>query len=140
MNRAELSSKLKSIRLAIDAIENQPKPEYKTTNKYVEKIGFIHELKTLTEVAKTYKFVKNNIGDLEDVAKELGITIESTNKFMGHSLTVWKDDSLTRIKELNDQARLQKLKEAEEVLKKHRTDDDIFYEDVDSISDILETI
>jgi hypothetical protein len=140
MKREELVPKLKSITAEISRLENLTQHDYRTRNKYVDKFGFIHELSTQEECAKVYKTIKTHFDEMSDVSLELDIDIDEVKEkanYMGYNLDVWKSDVQARINELRTDIKIEKLYNAQEVLKKHRSEDDIFNDDIDSISDVL---
>lgn len=124
----------------IEKLESVEYPEYKTDSKYIEKFGIVKELDSLDIVAKAFTFVKSNFQGFDNAYDELGITTKDSEKpkYMGYSLENWTSDFKIRVQQLTDLKKIKDLNNALEVLNKHRSEDDIFNEDMESISDILD--
>ena len=140
MKREELNKKIKSVKKQIEKLESVEYPVYKTDSKYIEKFGIIKELETLDIVAKAFTFVKSNFQGFDNAYDELGIVTKETEKpkYMGYALDTWTTDFKIRVQQLNDFKKIKDLNNALEVLNKHRSEDDIFNEDMERISDILD--
>lgn len=140
MKKSELSAKLKAIKTKISEIENADEPVYKTANKFLPNIGHISEIETLKDCVKALSKINKQFDVDSTSASVLGINVEtlSSNKYFGFSQKDWQSDIQTRVAVLKNEELLNKLKNAEEVLKKHRSEEDVFNEDMESISDVLE--
>jgi len=143
MKREELASKLKGVRAKIAEINAKEAPVYATSSKYIPNIGYVAEIPTLRECAKALAKVKRYFNAETEEAAALGIDeseIAADSNYLGHKLAVWQKDIQARVDELKDAELLTKLEAAEKTLSKHRTQDDIFNEDMESIGDVLASI
>ena len=140
MKREELNARLKSVNAKIKELQIIEEPEFKTQNSFIPKIGFVHEIETLNECAKALTLIKKRLESVESSADELGLTkdeIKGNNKYLGHTIETWKNDLQKKVDEIKRINLLEKLNLAKGVLMKHRTEDDIFQDDMESIEDVL---
>ena len=73
-------------------------------------------------------------------ASELGIEetdIQEEQNYLGFDLETWKSDIQIRVSQLKDVAMMEKLTNAETKLKKHRSADDIFQDDMEDIEGLV---
>jgi len=141
MERKELSAKLKAINAKIEEIESAEEVVYATANKFIPSVGHVHQIQTKRDCAKALTIVNKQFSTENEAAKELGLTdadIQSETNYLGFKKEVWVSDLQKRVNELTQAETLAKLENAKKTLMKHRTADDIFSEDMDSISDVLE--
>lgn len=119
---------------------------YYTRGKYEPKIGEVCELDSFEEIVKSQAYINSKKADngLNDVAKELGVELESENKtslkFQGIDVKYWEADIKTRIDELKCKVELEKLYRAKHVLHNNLSDDDKFQIEMAEISDGLSFI
>ena len=143
MTKVELSTKLKQVRKRITELKEKEAPVYVTGNKYIPSHGYVADIPTLRECAKALATVKKAFSTESEEATELGLTdadIAAETNYLGFKLTAWQKDIQNRVTELKDADMLVKLENAEATLSKHRTADDIFNEDVESIGDVLDSL
>jgi hypothetical protein len=141
MERKELLGKLKAVNAKISEIESAEPVVYATACKFIPKAGYVHELESKRDCAKALAIVKENFSVETSAAEELGLSfddIKEDTNFLGFKLDVWKSDIQKRVAELTQLETLEKLEVAKEKLMKHRSAEDIFNEDMDSIGDVLE--
>ena len=142
IKRDEVRDNLKKVQSAIEALENKNKkaPLYETAAKYIPNIGYVAEIPTLRECAKALSFVQSKFTSETTAASELGIEetdIQEEQNYLGFDLETWKSDIQKRVSELKDAAMMEKLATAEAKLKKHRSADDIFADDMEDIEGLI---
>jgi len=142
MNKSDLNKKLKAVKAKIAELQGLEKQSYKTSTKHVPSVGYVHELETLKDCVRALSKINKQFALDGDSASILGIdsTEITTLKYMGHGQKDWQDDIQKRVKELQNQALLVKLVNAEKVLSKHRSEEDVFNDDMEGISDVLANV
>ena len=142
IKRDEVRDNLKKVQSAKEALEkkNKKSPLYETATKYIPNIGYVAEIPTLRECAKALAFVQSKFTNETTAASELGIEetdIQEEQNYLGFDLETWKSDIQKRVAQLKDEAMMEKLVTAEAKLKKHRSADDIFADDMEDIEGLL---
>lgn len=142
IKRDEVRENLKKVQSAKEALEkkNKKAPLYETVAKYIPNIGYVAEIPTLRECAKALAFVQSKFTNENTAATELGIDetdIQEEQNYLGFDLETWKSDIQKRVAQLKDEAMMEKLATAEAKLKKHRSADDIFADDMEDIEGLL---
>lgn len=143
MKKEDLSKNLKAINAKIATVEGIEIPDYKTATKFIPNIGYVAEISTLRECAKALSKINKQFKSEIDSANELGIDesdIVADTNYLGYKKEVWVSDLQKRVSELKNEELLIKLNKAKSTLMKHRSEEDIFNEDMDEISDILNTL
>lgn len=143
MEKKELLGKLKAVKAKIEELEGQEPVVYATCCKFIPKIGYVHEIATKRDCAKALTIVQENFSSEDAAALELGLLPEEIaveSNFLGYKLDVWKSDIQKRVDEIKKIEKIEKLEIAKETLMKHRSADDIFNEDMDGISDVLDEL
>ena len=142
IERKDVRDNLKKVKTAIESLQkkNKKAPLYETATKYIPNLGYVAELPTLRECAKALSFVQSKFTNETTAAADLGLDeedIQEEQNYLGFDLETWKSDIQKRVDQLKDEATMEKLIEAETKLKKHRSSDDIFADDMEGIADIL---
>jgi hypothetical protein len=143
MERKEVKSKLSLIKKAIKEIEEtEDFSSYITKDKYLPGVGYINEIDSISELIKAHKEVKSKSSDdFTDSIKELGLAEEeipeSKIRILGFKPEHWMKDINTRLSEIRNKTRLEKLKAAEKALTKHLSEDDKFEMDTEGIDKLL---
>ena len=142
ITRDEVRLNLKKVQDAKQALEkkNKKAPSYATTTKYIPYLGYVAELATLRECAKALAHVQSKFTNENAAASELGIEetdIQEEQNYLGFDLETWKSDIQIRVSQLKDVAMMEKLTNAETKLKKHRSADDIFQDDMEDIEGLV---
>ncbi len=142
IERTEILNRFQTIEAEIEKIEKAEPSVYATSHKYVDKIGHIHELKSIKDVVKAKKFINGEFEDFEAEQKELGISAKELENnvatFLGFKKEIWDKDIETRLNELRQQTKLEKLKVARKLLKKNLSEDDKFKLDMSKITELIE--
>jgi hypothetical protein len=142
MERAQLAQKYKSTVEAIEAIENNGEVFlYATKDKYLPKVGHIHEIDTIEGLLKAQNIVmESKDKKYDEAAKALGIEEKEMPKskdsfLLGIKTSLWEKDIKTRLEELRLEIRLAKLQKDAELLRKNLNDEDNFKLDMLKLSD-----
>jgi hypothetical protein len=145
MDRKDIRENLKKVQSAIAALEkkNKKAPCYETATKHIPAIGYVSEIPTLRECAKALSFVQSKFTNETTAAAELGLAeadIQEEQSYLGFDFETWKSDIQKRVEQLKDESQMEKLQAAEQKLKKHRSADDIFADDMEGMDDLLGSI
>lgn len=128
--RAQLLSKFNSINIEIKKLTDVEEPVYFTLNKYLPKIGYIHEIETLTQIVKAKKYIDKETSSNSAIIAELGLKTEEIEtedvKLMGFSIDKWNADIQTKIVDIRRITRLEKLQKDLSIVSKYLSDDDKF--------------
>jgi len=113
---------------------------YATKDKYLPKVGHIHEVDNIEGLLKAQNIVNENKEQVYvAAAKMLGITEaempKSDSKLLGMKTMYWDRDIQTRLAELRKKTRLKKLKNDEEILRGHLGKEEQFDLDMLELSD-----
>lgn len=145
ITREQVRENLKKVQAAKEELakKNKKAPVYETATKYIPAVGYVAQIPTLRECAKALAFVQSQFSNEDTAASELGLEeseIQEEQNYLGFDLETWKSDIQTRVNQLKDEALAESLDEAEAKLKKHRSADDVFADDMDGIDSILSKI
>lgn len=114
---------------------------YATKDKYLPKVGYIHEVESITELLKAQAIVnKQKNQEFKDVAEQLGITDDEmpkneVSRLMGLKTSYWDKDLKTRLEELRNKKRLDNLMKDADLLRRNLNEDDVFKLDMMELSD-----
>jgi len=112
---------------------------YVTHNKYIPKIGYIHEL-DFKQLLEAKQFLNNtNVKHFSKEMEELGITDtefeqKNTDKFLGVKISIWIKDIKTRIQELRYEIRYNNLLSDLQILHRNLEQEDIKAIDLEKLS------
>ena len=142
MKKADLTKKLKAVKAKIAELRAAEPVAYVTSTKHVPSVGYVHELESLKDCVRALSKINKQFALDDESALSLGVESAeiTTIKYLGHSQKDWQNDVQKRVNELNSATLLNKLIVAEKVLNKHRSEEDIFNDDMDEISDVLESV
>jgi hypothetical protein len=147
IKREELAKRYSDTVAAIEKIKNADESFlYHTKDKYLPKVGHIHEIDSIEGILKAQNKVNANKEQVYDsAAKDLGITEaempKNDTKLMGMKTSYWDKDIKTRLNELRLEIRLAKLEKDEELLRGHLGKDEQFSLDMLELSDeTVETV
>jgi len=134
---------LKKLRAVQSEIAEIKKIDFKTScgGVFVPGVGMLCEANTLQGLIKFHAAISHAKAALEKSAKELQIELTDEEfEYNGVQFSTWMKDIKTIKEEIIANERLGKLVEAEKVLQKHLSDDDIFTIDMEEISDTLDSV
>lgn len=150
MKRTEIQENLKLVQAEILKIEEKREAEntiYHTKDKYLDGFGRIPEIETVEELVRAQgaiiEFEEATSKSFQPAMARLGVTesempsIKTPVKLLGFLPKYWNMDLKTRLGVLREDARLEKLKNAEKNLKKHLSEDDKFELDTAGIEALL---
>lgn len=141
IKREELAKRYSDTIAAIEKIKNSEESFlYHTKDKYLPKVGHIHEVDSIEGLLKAQNIVNENKEQVYDKsAALLGITEKempkSEKKLMGMKTSYWDKDIVTRLSELRTEIRLAKLQKDEQLLRGHLDKSDLFNLDMLELSD-----
>jgi hypothetical protein len=146
MQRADVKANLLKVNRALKEMETSEEdvPCYKTKDKYLPNVGYIHDIDNIPDLVKAHaKVLRLSQSDFQKSVNSLNLTAEetelipSTVKIMGFSPTVWFNDINTKLWELRKAAQFVKLQNARFALDKHLSEDDKFELDTAGVDDVL---
>jgi hypothetical protein len=143
MKKEEVKSKLDLVKAAIKKIvENDDVRVYITKDKHLPGVGYIHEIEDFKGLILAHKEITTkSTNDLSASVTALGLTEEEVPenkvKILGFKPEHWFKDINTRLSELRDEIKLEKLKAAEATLTKHLSDGDKFTMETAGIDALL---
>jgi hypothetical protein len=142
MERSQLAEKYKSTVAAIESIENSGDVFlYATKDKYLPKVGHIHEIDSIEGLLKAQNLVmEGKDKKYEAAAAALGLDEKEMPKqsdtlLLGIKTSLWEKDIKTRLAELRVEIKLAKLRKDAELLRRNLNDDDNFKLDMLELSD-----
>lgn len=142
MQRDQVATRYTATKNAIEAIENSNDAyAYLTKDKYLQKVGYIHEIETIEDLLQAQTIVNENKNQkFEKAIEQLGLTEKEVSKkteplLMGMKNSHWEKDIKTRLTELRTELRLKALKNDLVILERHLNDDDFFAIDSANLSD-----
>ncbi len=140
MKRTEIKNnfqKAESNILKLEKENNELSLNFKTSNKFIDKFGFINEISSTKELIKLQTFIDSNFINLNDSAKKLGleeIITSEESTFLGFPQIVWDADLKNQAKILTNKIKIGKLEKIRKVLKKNLSEDDKFELSIENIS------
>jgi len=141
LKREELAERFNATQNAIAKIqENEEVYLYATKDKYLAKVGHVHEIESIPELLKAQIVVNESRNqEFNSVAEQLGIKEDelpkaTVPKLMGLKLSLWDKDLKTRLSELRAENRLNNLLKDEELLRRNLNEDDVFKLDMKELS------
>lgn len=143
INRKNLVENLNKVNEKLDKAK-KAKFEYKTGDKYLTGWSVIKNIKSLKELLEILTYLKGQMVNTTDAAKDLGIDLseiegieDSTPTLCGYKVTEWIDDVKTRKSELDNLALIDKLCKAKKLLEANLSEDDKFELDMKRAMDLL---
>lgn len=143
INRKNLVENLNKVNEKLDEAK-KAKFEYKTGDKYLTGWSVIKNIKSLKELLEILTYLKGQMVNTTDAAKDLGIDLseiegieDSTPTLCGYKVTEWIDDVKTRKSELDNLALIDKLCKAKKLLEANLSEDDKFELDMKRAMDLL---
>lgn len=143
INRKNLVENLNKVNEKLDEAK-KAKFEYKTGDKYLTGWSVIKNIKSLKELLEILTYLKGQMVNTTDAAKDLGIDLskiegieDSTPTLCGYKVTEWIDDVKTRKSELDNLALIDKLCKAKKLLEANLSEEDKFELDMQRAMDLL---
>jgi hypothetical protein len=132
IKREELAKRLVDTKAAIEKLENSEEVFlYATKEKYLPKIGHVHEIDSFEGLLKAQNIVNQSKEQVyTEAAAQLGLTEAEMpvkeNLLMGMKTSYWDKDLQTRRDEIRFEIRLKNLKRDAEILKRNLGAEDKF--------------
>lgn len=132
IKREELAKRLVDTKAAIEKLENSEEVFlYATREKYLPKIGHVHEIDSFEGLLKAQNVVNQSKEQVyTEAAAQLGLTEAEMpvkeSLLMGMKTSYWDKDLQTRRDELRFEIRLKNLKRDAEILKRNLGAEDKF--------------
>lgn len=143
INRKNLVENLNKVNEKLDEAK-KAKFEYKTGDKYLTGWSVIKNIKNFKELLEILTYLKGQMVNTTDAAKDLGIDLseiegieDSTPTLCGYKVTEWIDDVKTRKSELDNLALIDKLCKAKKLLEANLSEEDKFELDMQRAMDLL---
>ena len=143
INRKNLVENLNKVNEKLDEAK-KAKFEYKTGDKYLTGWSIIKNIKSLKELLEILTYLKGQMVNTTDAAKDLGIDLseiegieDNTPTLCGYKVTEWIDDVKTRKAELDNLALIDKLCKAKKLLEANLSEEDKFELDMQRAMDLL---
>jgi hypothetical protein len=147
MKREEVKTVLGSIQKQIQEIDEKRENEvtiYLTKDKHFPGHGFICEVETVDELVDFQQAIidSQETNSRSDAIKMLGVSESELpetkqKKIYGLLPKHWNQDLMTRLAELREEMKYDKLVSAREKLEKYLSEDDKFAIDMDGIDELV---
>jgi len=141
MEREKLAARYEATKKAIEEIENSNEVYlYATKDKYLQKVGYIHEIETINDLLKAQNIINESKDqEYEKAAEQLGLKENEIpkvkeNLILGMKVSHWEKDIKTRLDELRVEKRLSDLEKDLGILHQHLSEDDQFKIDMSKLS------
>ena len=143
INRKNLVENLNKVNEKLDEAK-KIKFEYKTGDRYLTGWAVIKNITNLKELLEILTYLKGQMVNTTDAAKDLGIDLselegieDNIPTLCGYKVTEWIDDVKTRKAELDNIALINKLNKAKSLLEANLSEDDKFELDMQRAMDLL---
>lgn len=145
IKRDELLAKKEEIIAKAKEIEKGQKKVRYITNRYYEGIGVVSEMDE-PELVAALKDLKERFKEnteYDQFAQELGLPIRQKKEdddeptYLGYTYDEWLEDFKTRAAYLNNEATLDKLDEALEIIERNLSDEDKFSLEMQALEELL---
>lgn len=143
INRKNLVENLNKVNEKLDEAK-KAKFDYKTGDRYLTGWAVIKNITNLKELLEILTYLKGQMVNTTDAAKDLGIDLselegieDNVPTLCGYKVTEWIDDVKTRKSELDNIALINKLNKAKSLLEANLSEDDKFELDMQRAMDLL---
>jgi hypothetical protein len=143
MKKEEVKINLARVTSALAAIKKEDKIfTYVTKGNYLPGLGDISEVEDIAELIKFQKKVNQlSKSDNTAIIEQLGLKQEELPEqeplILGRSPKHWNADIKTKLEEIRQNTRVEKLTAAKATLEKHLSDNDKFEIDTDGIETLV---
>ena len=144
IQRNQLLAKKDEIIAKMESIEKEQKKVRYVTNRYYEGIGVVSEMDEC-ELVSTLKDLKDRFkeaSEYNELAAEIGLPVRQKKNdeeptYLGYTYDEWMGDLKTRAAYLNNEATLDKLDEALEIIERNLSDEDKFNQEKQALEELL---
>lgn len=144
IQRNQLLAKKDEIIAKMEGIEKEQKKVRYVTNRYYEGIGVVSEMDE-SELVAALKDLKERFkaeSEYDELAQELGLPIRQKKNdeeltYLGYTYDEWMEDLKTRAAYLNNEATLDKLDEALDIIDRNLSEDDRFNLEMQALEELL---
>lgn len=145
IKRDELLAKKEEIIAKAKEIEKGQKKVRYITNRYYEGIGIVSEMDE-PELVAALKDLKERFkenAEYDQFAQELGLPVRQKKEdddeptYLGYTYDEWLEDFKTRAAYLNNEATLDKLDEALDIIERNLSDEDKFSLEMQALEELL---
>lgn len=145
IQRNQLLAKKDEIIAKMEGIEKGQKKVRYITNRYYEGIGVVSEMDELELVAALKdlkeRFKENT--EYDQLSQELGLPVRQKKEdddeptYLGYTYDEWMEDLKTRAAYLNNEATLDKLDEALDIIERNLSEEDKFNLEMQALEELL---
>ena len=147
IQRNQLLAKKDEIIAKMESIEKEQKKVRYVTNRYYEGIGVVSEMDE-SELVATLKDLKDRFkeeSEYDELAAEIGLPSRSSDRqkddeeftYLGYTYDEWMEDLKTRAAYLNNEATLDRLDEALDIIDRNLSEDDKFNLEMQALEELL---
>ncbi len=145
IKRDELLTKKEEIIAKAKEIEKGQKKVRYITNRYYEGIGIVSEMDE-PELVAALKDLKERFkenAEYDQFAQELGLPVRQKKEdddeptYLGYTYDEWMEDFKTRAAYLNNEATLDKLDEALDIIERNLSEEDKFSLEMQALEELL---
>lgn len=147
IQRNQLLAKKDEIIAKMESIEKEQKKVRYVTNRYYEGIGVVSEMDE-SELVATLKDLKDRFkeeSEYDELAAEIGLPSRSSDRqkddeeftYLGYTYDEWMEDLKTRAAYLSNEATLDRLDEALDIIDRNLSEDDKFNLEMQALEELL---
>jgi hypothetical protein len=145
IKRDELLAKKGEITAKMQEIEKKQKKVRYITNRYYEGVGVVSEMDE-PELVAALKDLKDRFKEdteYDQLSQELGLPVRQKKEdddeptYLGYTYDEWMEDFKTRAAYLNNEATLDKLDEALEIIERNLSEEDKFNLEMQALEELL---
>lgn len=145
IKRDELLAKKGEITAKMQEIEKGQKKVRYITNRYYEGIGIVSEMDE-PELVAALKDLKERFKEnteYDQLSQELGLPVRQKKEdddeptYLGYTYDEWMEDFKTRATYLNNEATLDKLDEALDIIERNLSEEDKFNLEMQALEELL---
>jgi hypothetical protein len=144
IQRNQLLAKKDEIIAKMESIEKEQKKVRYVTNRYYEGIGVVSEMDEceLVSALKDLKDRFKEASEYNELAAEIGLPVRQKKNdeeptYLGYTYDEWLGDLKTRAAYLHNEATLDKLDEALEIIERNLSDEDKFNLEMQALEELL---
>lgn len=145
IKRDELLAKKGEITAKMQEIEKKQKKVRYITNRYYEGVGVVSDMDE-PELVAALKDLKDRFKEdteYDQLSQELGLPVRQKKEdddeptYLGYTYDEWMEDFKTRAAYLNNEATLDKLDEALEIIERNLSEEDKFNLEMQALEELL---
>lgn len=145
IKRDELLAKKGEITAKMQEIEKKQKKVRYITNRYYEGVGVVSEMDE-PELVAALKDLKDRFKEdteYDQLSQELGLPVRQKKEdddeptYLGYTYDEWMEDFKTRAAYLNNEATLDKLDEALDIIERNLSEEDKFNLEMQALEELL---